>query len=143
MPSGEKLTSVRLKIYDDGACAFCQWAQARTERWDRDRRLEFRDYNTHGSETPFPQEQLSRRMHVQTPDGAWHIGFWGWLEILKALPRWRWLGGLLALPPLRWLGPPVYALVANNRYRIPGCLLRALGAPQMCTLDATGKRSCD
>jgi len=120
----------KLKIYDDGACAFCQWSQARAEAWDRDQRLEFRDYNQHGAETPFPLAQLRHRMHVQTPDGEWHVGFFGWLAILRVLPRWRWLARVLALPPLRWLGPPLYALVANNRYRIPRWVLP--GAPPPC-----------
>jgi predicted DCC family thiol-disulfide oxidoreductase YuxK len=71
-------------------------------------------------------------MHVQTADGEWHIGFFGWIAILRALPRWRWLARLLSLPPLRWLGPAAYRLIAGNRYRIPAFLLRWLGAPPMC-----------
>lgn len=102
------------------------------ERHDRDHRLEFRDYHERSTETPFALSDLSQAMHVQTPDERWHVGFFGWLEILKALPRWRRLGRVLALPPLRWLGPPVYRLVASNRYRIPQFLLRWLGAPPSC-----------
>ncbi|MEU2348153.1 DCC1-like thiol-disulfide oxidoreductase family protein [Modestobacter sp. NPDC049651] len=33
---------------------------------------------------------------------------------------WSLLGLLLSVPPVRWLAPPVYRLVAANRYRLPG-----------------------
>ncbi|RBY97775.1 DUF393 domain-containing protein [Blastococcus sp. TF02-8] len=33
---------------------------------------------------------------------------------------WLVLGVLLSLPPVRWIAPPVYRLVAANRYRLPG-----------------------
>src|SRR3712207_4331297 len=33
---------------------------------------------------------------------------------------WAVLGVLLSVPPIRWLAPPVYRLVAANRYRLPG-----------------------
>src|SRR5229473_435661 len=138
MPAANSANQIggKIRIYDDGACAFCQWSQAQAERRDTHQRLDFRDYNVHAAETPFPLQQLSHRMHVQTPDGRWHVGFFGWLQILRALPRWRWLANVLAVPPLRWLGRPLYALVADNRYRIPAWLLRRLGAPQPCEAGA-------
>lgn len=129
MPSGGKL-----RIYDDGRCAFCQWTQSVMERHDRDQRLEFRDFNLpeHAAETPVPFAQLSRRMHVQTPDAAWHSGFPAWLEILKVLPRLHWLGRLFSLPPCCWLGPFAYQFVADHRYRVPRFFLRWVGAPPPC-----------
>lgn len=126
-------STATIRIYHDGRCPFCQWAQQVIERRDRDRRLEFRDYHEHGAETPFALSDLSRAMHVRTPDGTWHIGFFGWLQIVKALPRWRRLARVLELPPLRWIGPLVYRLIAGNRYRIPQLLLRWLGAPPVCS----------
>jgi predicted DCC family thiol-disulfide oxidoreductase YuxK len=33
---------------------------------------------------------------------------------------WALLGILLSVPPISWLAPPVYRLVAVNRYRLPG-----------------------
>ena len=71
-------------------------------------------------------------MHVQTADGHWHVGFWGWIAILRVLPRLRWAAGILAAPPVRWVGPWFYRMIAGNRYRIPGFLLRWLGAPPVC-----------
>jgi predicted DCC family thiol-disulfide oxidoreductase YuxK len=122
----------KLRIYHDGRCPFCQWSQQTIERQDRDQRLEFRDYHVDHAETPFSLADLSHAMHVQTSDGRWHIGYFGWIEILRALPRRRWLARVMSLPPLRWLGPLVYRLVAANRYRIPRFLLRWLGAPPVC-----------
>jgi predicted DCC family thiol-disulfide oxidoreductase YuxK len=33
---------------------------------------------------------------------------------------WALLGLLLSVPPISWLTPPLYRLVAANRYRLPG-----------------------
>jgi predicted DCC family thiol-disulfide oxidoreductase YuxK len=33
---------------------------------------------------------------------------------------WALFGLLLVMPPIRWLAPPIYRLVAANRYRLPG-----------------------
>jgi len=124
----------QLRIYDDGQCPFCQWAQQAITRRDRDHRLDFRDYHDTAvaAETPFPFAQLHQQMHVQTADGQWHPGFSGWVAILSVLPRWRWLAAVMRVPPLRWLGPAAYRFVADHRYRVPGWLLRCLGAPQRC-----------
>lgn len=124
----------QIRIYDDGQCPFCQWAQQAISRWDRDHRLEFRDYHDPAvaAETPFSFPQLNERMHVRTPDGRWHAGFFGWIAILRALPRWRWLAAVMNAPPLRWIGPAAYAVIANHRYQIPGWFLRWLGAPPRC-----------
>ena len=125
----------QLRVYDDGRCPFCQWAQQTITRRDRDHRLEFRDYHDPAvaAETPFPFAQLHQRMHVHTPDGQWHAGFFGWVAILSVLPRWRWLTAAMRVPPLRWIGPAAYGLVASHRYQVPGWLLRWLGAPPPCT----------
>jgi predicted DCC family thiol-disulfide oxidoreductase YuxK len=124
----------QLHVYDDGRCAFCQWAQKTIAGWDREHRLEFRDYNDPAvaAETPFTFEQLHQRMHVQAPDGRWHKGFFAWIAILRVLPGWRWVAAAMRLPPLRWIGPTVYEFIANHRYQIPAWLLRRLGAPPAC-----------
>jgi predicted DCC family thiol-disulfide oxidoreductase YuxK len=124
----------QLRIYDDGQCPFCQWAQQTIAGWDRNRRLQFRDYHDPAvaAETPFSFAELHQRMHVQTPDGQWHAGFFGWVAILSALPRWRWLAGAMRVPPLRWIGPAAYGFIADHRYQVPGWLLHWLGAPQSC-----------
>src|SRR6476646_8631136 len=109
----------RLVVYTDGSCPFCQWSRQRVERLDRDRRVEFRDYNDPAAarETPFSDAELAKEMHVLTPDKRWSGGYFAWLEVLRVLPRWRWLGTLLSFVPFRWLGPPLYRTIARNRYR--------------------------
>src|ERR1051325_5926615 len=106
-------------VYTDGSCPFCQWSRGLVERRDKAGRITFRDLNdpeaTRG--TPFPNAELATAMHARTPDGTWHVGFWGWIAVLRILPRWRWMAGLLAAPPLRWLGPGFYRVIARNRYR--------------------------
>lgn len=124
----------RLAVYTDGSCPFCQWSRRRVERYDREHRIEFRDYNDPAvaRETPFTDAELATEMHVRTPDQRWHGGYSAWLEVLKALPRWRWLGKLLGYVPFRWIGPSLYRLIARNRYRAPNLVLRWLGAPPPC-----------
>jgi len=124
----------RLVVYTDGSCPFCQWSRQRVERFDRDCRVEFRDYNNPSAarETPFSDAELAAEMHVLTPDGRWSGGYFAWLEVLKVLPRWRWLGKLLSFAPFRWVGPPLYRVIARNRYRAPNLLLRWMGAPPPC-----------
>ena len=126
--------AAKLTVYDDGNCPFCQGAQGWVERRDREHRLEFRDFNRPEvvAETPFSPAELTRRMHVRSPDGEWHVGFFGWIAVLSALPRWRLLARLMRRPPLRWLGPRVYQFIADRRYRIPRFLLRWMGAPPPC-----------
>jgi len=128
------MESARLRIYQDGECPFCRWSQALVERHDRDQRLQFLDYNDPAvaAQTPFPTEQLASKMRVRTPDGKWHAGFFGWVAVLAALPRWKWLARALSAAPLRWLGPRVYQFVADHRYRIPGIILKWIGAPPPC-----------
>jgi len=135
--------SDQLRIYDDGQCPFCQWAQQTITRWDREHRLEFRDYHDPAvaAEAPFPSAQLHQRMHVQTPDGEWHPGFFGWVAILSVLPRLRWLAAVMRVPPLRWIGPPAYRFVADHRYQVPGWLLRCLGAPKPCAESCAVSRT--
>lgn len=104
------------------------------EPHDHDQRLDFRDLNRRevAAETPYPPEKLRLRMHVQTLDGRWHAGFWGWIAVFEALPKYRWLARVLRWIPFRWLGPWIYDFLARNRYRIPQRLLTLLGAPIPC-----------
>ena len=124
----------RLRIYTDGSCEFCGWARSLAEPHDRDERLDFRDFNRAeiAAETPYSADELARRMHVQTPDGGWHAGYWGWVAMFSVLPRYRRLSRILRWIPFRWMGPRLYDFLARNRYKIPVPLLRLLGAPKPC-----------
>lgn len=110
------------------------WARSLVEPHDRDHRLDFRDFNRPevAAETPYLAAQLARRMHVQTPDGGWYSGYWGWIAVLEAIPQFQSLARVLRWAPFRWMGPKVYDFVARNRYRIPQWLLKICGAPRLC-----------
>ena len=112
----------KLDIYMDAGCAFCQWARARIEPWDRHGRLRFVDYNDPQVATtaPYTLDDLSEEMHVHLPDGTWTAGFFAWVAILRVLPGLAWLGWLLSRPPLRWVGPGFYGWVARHRTLLPG-----------------------
>ena len=129
----------KLVVYTDAACPFCRWSRDRVEQWDTHHRLEFRDLNDSAliAETPFTAAQLRGAMHVRTPDAVWHTGYFGWIAVLAELPRRRWLARILTLPPVRWLGPLFYRTIARNRYRIPGFILRGMGAPPACPPEGT------
>ena len=123
-----------IRIYTDGSCEFCLWARRLVEPHDREGRLDFLDFNRPeiAAEAPYSPAELSRRMHVRTPDGSWHAGYFGWIAVFEALPRYRWLARVLRWIPFRWVGPYIYDFVARNRYRIPRIVLRMLGAPRPC-----------
>ncbi len=125
----------KLRVYTDGQCRFCLWMQEKALRLDREQRLDWRDFNLPevAAETPFSRDELARRMHVVTPDGQWHAGYFGWVAIVSVLPRWRWLAAIAHLWPFTRLGPKAYQFVANHRYHIPQFVLACLGAPAPCS----------
>ena len=69
-------------------------------------------------------ERAQREVLWIGPDGAVTGGAPAVARALRAAGgAWRVLrilGWLLSMPPLRWMAPPVYRLVAANRYRMPG-----------------------
>ncbi len=117
----------KLDIYMDGSCAFCQWARARIEPWDTQKRLRFLDYNDPlvAESTPYSLDELGREMHLRVPEGPWTAGFDAWVRILRALPGLSWFGWLVSKAPLRWIGPAMYGWIARHR--------TWLGAPPACT----------
>jgi predicted DCC family thiol-disulfide oxidoreductase YuxK len=129
----------RLVVYTDGTCPFCRWSRQKVEQYDQDGRVEFRDYNDSAvaRQTPYKDAELAKEMHVLTPDKQWYGGFHAWLQVLKALPRWRWLGKMLGYAPFRWIGPPLYKVIAQNRYRAPSVILRWIGAPPPCSAEGS------
>ena len=113
----------RIEVYTDGQCPLCQWSRARVEPHDRDGRLEWLDYHDPAAlarAAPHTPRQMADEMHVRLPDGSWHKGYWGWVEVLRVLPRWRWLTGLLSVWPFTRLGPALYKQIAKRRYKIFG-----------------------
>lgn len=124
--------AVRLEVYMDGQCPLCQWMRARVEPLDRDRRIEWIDYHQPEAlarAAPHTLRELSEEMHVRRANHVWTKGFWGWLEVLRVLPRWRWLASVLGAWPFKSLGPIFYRWLAKRRYQL-------FGIPPPC--DASG-----
>jgi len=120
----------KLRVYMDGGCGLCQFAQSLIEPYDSARVLEFVDYNDPEvrAGVPFPVEELGARMHVEAPDGSWHKGFFGWIAIMAALPELRDVAWMLGLPPFVMLGPVAYDLIAANRNELSSALLALVPA---------------
>lgn len=105
--------------------------RARVEPLDRDRRIEWLDYNEPQNQrraAPHTRAALAEEMHVRRTDGTWSKGFGGWLDVLRVLPRWRWLARVLARQPFTTLGPVFYRWLASRRYKL-------FGIPPPCDAD--------
>lgn len=77
-------------------------------------------------------ERSRREIPFLEPSGPGFRVSYGHQAIGRVLatggPGWRLAGWLLRHPPVAWLARPVYALVARNRYRLPG-------GSQACRID--------
>ncbi len=106
----------------DGSCPFCRAVQEHVEPYDTNHRLNFVDYNDPAvaARAPFPRARLDEEMHVHAAEGSWYAGYFGWVAVLRELPRLAWLGWMMSAPPFRWFGPGIYRWTARHRYRIPG-----------------------
>ena len=125
-------TDSRIEVYTDGQCPLCRWVRARVEPLDRERRIEWYDYNEPESlarAAPHTFAEMAAEMHVRRADGGWSKGYSAWLEVLRVLPRWRRLAPVLSLWPFRSLGPVFYRWLASRRYSL-------FGVPPPC--DASG-----
>ncbi len=122
----------KIEVYTDGHCNLCKWMRARVEPLDRDRRIEWLDYNDREilkRAAPHTCEQMTEEMHARLPDGRWFKGYYSWIEVICVLPRWRWLAPIMSVWPLTKLGPIFYHWLASRRYTL-------FGVPPPC--DASG-----
>lgn len=113
----------RLEVYTDGQCPLCRWSRARVEPFDRDGRIEWYDLNDPVAirrAAPHTFAELAAEMYVRRADGSWSKGFFGWLDVLRVLPRWRWLAGVLSVWPCNSFGPVFYRWLARRRYTLFG-----------------------
>ena len=106
--------------------------RVRVEPLDRDRRIEWLDYNDPEilkRAAPHSREEMAEEMHVRTAYGRWRKGYFAWIEVIRVLPRWKWLVPILSVWPFTKLGPIFYAWLASRRYTL-------FGVPPPC--DASG-----
>jgi predicted DCC family thiol-disulfide oxidoreductase YuxK len=113
----------RYTLLYDGACRICV-SQIRTIAAYNDAGLiELLDMNASEAQTRFPQvtpAMAQRELHLVAPDGSLHQGAEAVRETLLRLPSLRGLGELLRLPGAMSLARPIYAWIAQNRYRLGG-----------------------
>ena len=68
------------------------------------------------------QEAALKRLHVQTSDGAIHVGVDAFLMIWAALPRWRMLGRIIGFPGCYAGAVRLYDWFARRRFeRLDHC----------------------
>src|SRR6266852_2453856 len=116
-------TANKIEVYTDGNCNLCRWMRARVEPLDRDRRVEWLDYNDPEilkRAAPHTREEMGEEMHARTADERWSKGYFAWIEVIRVLPRWKWLVPVLSIWPLTKLGPIFYRWIAARRYTLFG-----------------------
>jgi predicted DCC family thiol-disulfide oxidoreductase YuxK len=121
-----------IEVYTDGQCNLCRWMREHVEPLDRNHRLEWLDYNDPAileRAAPRTREEMAEEMHVRLKDGRWSKGYFGWIEVIRVLPRWQWLAPVMSVWPFTKLGPIFYHALASRRYTL-------FGVPPPC--DASG-----
>src|SRR5207249_8568087 len=92
----------KIEVYTDGGCNLCRWMRARVEPLDRDRRIEWLDYNDPEilkRAAPYTREEMAEEMHVRTADDRRSKGYFAWIEVIRVLPRWQLLVPILSILP--------------------------------------------
>ena len=122
----------KIEVYTDGQCNLCRWMRAHVEPLDRDHRVEWVDYNDPEilkRAASHSREEMAEEMHVRLNNGRWRKGYFGWIEVIRVLPRLKWLAPIISVWPFTKLGPIFYRWLASRRYTL-------FGVPPPC--DASG-----
>ena len=113
-------------IYDD-SCPICLRAIVRLKKLDRAELI----ISTPLSDPNFPDtidlpplEDLSKQMHLFSPDNEVFKGADAVKQILSIFPQSRVLGWLISLPILKQLSRMCYGIIAKNRMKISNSLSR-------------------
>ncbi len=108
-------------IYD-GDCGFCTVSAMSVKRHvdgDSVRVAPWQSLDL--TEFGLTEAEVSSAAYWVGPDGALRRGHEAVADALLAMGRpYSFLGHLVGRRPLVWLAPPVYALVARYRHRLPG-----------------------
>ncbi|GAA4895983.1 hypothetical protein GCM10025789_12050 [Tessaracoccus lubricantis] len=110
-----------LVLFDED-CGFCTTsAQASQTSWFRAQvaviAFQRVDLTVHN----LTVDKCAESLHVVDTDGSIHVGSDAVAVVFRE-SRFPWpiVGAALGLPGLRWVAQRVYAVVAANRYRLPG-----------------------
>lgn len=108
-------------IYD-GDCGFCTVSAMSVKRrvdGDSVRVVPWQSLDL--AKFGLTEAEVSSAAYWVGPDGSLRRGHEAVTDALVAMGRpYSLLGRLVGVPPFRWLAPPVYALVARYRHRLPG-----------------------
>jgi predicted DCC family thiol-disulfide oxidoreductase YuxK len=109
----------------DGSCPFCRKSVGIIRKLDWFGRLEYRDAtvpeNWPATAEPLQMDRLMDEMHLVTPRGATHAGFFAFRWMSWRLPLTWLVAPLLYVPGVSWLGSKVYLWIARNRYNLVPC----------------------
>ena len=120
--------TTRWVVYYDGDCALCNTARRWLSRLDASRSVDWTAYQS----LPQPPQGLSwldleSAMWLDTGDDRPVAGFHAIRMLALRLPPLTALAPVLWLPGMARLGGWAYGLVARNRCRLSGCLVRKGG----------------
>jgi predicted DCC family thiol-disulfide oxidoreductase YuxK len=104
----------------DGDCAFCTRCAHVLERIGPEAEIvawQFVDL----AELGVTEEQATEAVQLVEIDGTIRSGHEAVAVVLNTSGRlWKLVGHILLLPGISWLAARIYAVVAANRYRLPG-----------------------
>ena len=120
--------ATRWVVYYDGECALCETARRWLSRLDVSRSVDWTAYQS----LPQPPRGLSwldleSAMWLDTGNGRLVAGFHAFRLLALRLPPLTALAPALWLPGMASVGGWAYGLVARNRCRLSGCLVRKGG----------------
>ncbi|GEM_PF-3374670 len=99
----------QLRVVYDAECSLCRGARSWVERRNGEDCILFEP-----ADEDIPAEARVLTVRAATED---RLGFDGWVEILRHLPRWRRLAPVLAWKPIWQMGSAIYGITAAHRHR--------------------------
>lgn len=121
LPDRLATTAPPVTVLFDGACPFCTRSALTIQRIFGDRRVTLRDIQAEGALVPsVTRDAALKKMHIVMPDGRVFAGAEAFARILMLWPVLGWLGWLYYVPGARQMADGLYAVVAQNRYRLFG-----------------------
>jgi len=123
-----------LSVLYDAECPFCRWTVGNLRRWDRERNLRLRPFQTIGDEPVLADllagHSLGRSVHAVDRMGRVAAGGDAFLAIAALLPAGRSVVGLVAAVPISRAAVRVgYRVI--GRVRGPLASLLSLDGPRL------------
>ncbi len=110
---------LRATLLYDGDCGFC----TQSAKWLSDRGAPIASWQSIPdlAELGLTEADVTSAAYWFDESGAAHRGHLGiGAALIAADMPWPIAGRIILTPPFRWLAGPIYALIAKNRFRLPG-----------------------